>query len=234
METSLDIGKEFRHRYKLSIIPISRGQTVVNGSGKPETLIHASTYTRTNKAIKMGITPANDSRCLVMGSTILPLLEADDIDLELAIKQCKDRGVYLWNDAKEAAHQSLATVGLIKEDNPSLIVVDTTGLEKDYDPAWTADDADDPISYVHRGSIGQERVECICRLHEDLLPDVGAVMCPLVNGPDGNCPSIDATNPETYDALHNPDNWVCSCKPGRINDAIQDKILEELSRKERK
>ena len=134
METSLDIGKDYRHRYKLSIIPISRGQTDINGSGTPETLVHASTYERTNKATKMGISPENDSRCLVMGSAILPILEADDIDLELAIRQCKDRGVYLWNDAKEAAHQSLATVGLIKEDNPSLLIVDSTGLEKDSTP----------------------------------------------------------------------------------------------------
>lgn len=233
METSLDIGKDYRHRYKLSIIPISRGQTDINGSGTPETLVHASTYERTNKATKMGISPENDSRCLVMGSAILPILEADDIDLELAIRQCKDRGVYLWNDAKEAAHQSLATVGLIKEDNPSLLIVDSTGLEKDYDPAWEADDPNDPISYVHKGKIDPDRIECVCKLREDLLPDVGAVMCPLVNGPDGDCPSIDVTNPDTYDALHNPENWVCACKSGKIHDAIQDKILEELSQKEK-
>ena len=229
MDVALDPDpKIFKHRYKLSVIPVAKHRK--DGDTRPETLIHASTYERANNALKEGIKASNDARCLILGSTILPLVGADDLDLELAIRRCKDRGVYLWNDKGEAMHQSLATVGILREDNPALLIVNSTDLEKDYDPTWTINDQDDPASYVHHGPIDKDRIECVCTLHEDLIPDIGQVMCPVIAGTDGECPSTDATDPKTYDALHNPDNWKCLCRAGKVSDAVRDSVLDELSR----
>ncbi len=231
MDTSLTPDpKTFKHRYKMSLLGMEKRKTPPERRQKTA-LAHVSTYERANKVLEEGIKSENDARCLVMASTILPLLDADDIDLEIAIRKCKDRGIYLWDDAGEAIHQSLATVGVMKEDNPAVLIVNADGLSKDHDPAWTAEDADDPISYVHQGKVDKDRIECVCTLREDLIPDIGAAMCPVVTTNTAECPSSDATDPDVYKALHNPDNWTCVCKAGKVNDDIQDRVMNEITRR---
>ncbi|MFA6777819.1 MAG: hypothetical protein WC145_11075 [Aliarcobacter sp.] len=189
-------------------------------------MVNVSTYSRTNASVKTGLTPDTDARCMILSNTLLPIPgDMDDIDIELMVKQCKRRGIYLWDQPQEAVRQSLTTVGILKEDNPSLLVINATGLDMDTDPTWIVHEPSDPRVYAHDSDVPTDRIECVCHPRSELIPDIGMAMCPVVYRADGDCPPMDATDPGVYSALHDTANWACHCREGRIQKAIASTII---------
>jgi hypothetical protein len=138
------------------------------------------------------------------------------------VLQCREEGVYFWDDVYESMGQGLVTVGQLKEGEPSVVIVNTQGLKLERDPEINhdLDVTSEPVAYLHRGRIEKERIECVCKLKEEVKPSTGQLMCKTKHREE-ECPPIDVE--VLYEKFTNPENWECACKHSDLETFLKEK-----------
>jgi len=182
----------------------------------PEVKVHATTMKSLSGIMKEGLKPREMSGCEIWPEDRVPeyMIEKQGEEFREKILQCREAGVYFWDDYAEGISQALATVGMLKEGDPLLLVIDVSGLELKKDPEVESDPETDPTAYMVEGAIDKDRIKCICELNKDLRPSVGSLMCPLVHHGKDECPPIEFE--KLMEELQDLSNWSCWCKEGKI------------------
>lgn len=211
----------FKHLVSMADLPVSKAHEE-RGTETPSNLkVHATTRSSLSGILKDGLVPRGDSFCKVWGPERIPhwiqRIESHEEDEEKyekvlgEILQCREDGVYFWDDYNEGVGQALATVGYLKKDEPAVLVVNTEGLKLNEDPEMRAQDiTTDSVSFVYDGSVPLDRIECVCELREDKRPSVGALMCPMMHEKD-ECGMSDELE-SLREKLMELDSWECRCR----------------------
>jgi len=178
----------------------------------PEIKVHATTREALPKILQEGLKPREMSGCEIWPESRIPeyLIEKEGEELREKILQCRESGVYFWDDYAEGVSQALATVGMLKEGDPALLIVDVKGLELKKDIEVENDPETDPTAYMIEGPVDKDRIKCVCQLRPEMQPSIGSLMCPLVYHEKGQC---DPVNFESLlEDLQNLENWECWCR----------------------
>ncbi len=188
---------------------------------------HASREENLGKIIDEGLKPMGE--CPVWPKEMLEEWlkwhTSDPVErehLEKVILQCREDGVYFWDDISESIGQGLVTVGQMKEGEPSILIVNTEGLALERDPELNGklDVTSEPVAYLHRGKIDKDRIECVCKLKEEVKPSTGQLMCKLKHT-EKECPPIDTER--LFEELLEMSNWECACKRGDMDAHFKEK-----------
>lgn len=210
------IWDKYPYGYNLEDIPRNEEHPDRYAEIHPCLKVHASREENLNKILDEGLKPMGE--CPVWPKEMLEeWLKWHTADpakrehLKKVILQCREDGVYFWDDISESMGQGLVTVGQLKRGEPSILVVNTEGLPLERDPEinGSLDVTSEPVAYLHRGKIDKERIECVCKLKEEVKPSTGQLMCRTKHLPE-ECPPIDIDR--LYEELSNVSNWECACK----------------------
>jgi hypothetical protein len=183
----------------------------------PEGLgVHATTRSSVPKILSEGLKPRGETQCQIWPEERVPewLISKRGERFRNKVLQCREKGVYFWDDYRAGVEQALATVGFIKKDEPVMLVVNTKGLKLKIDPEIEAEPETEAVATFHPGSIPPDRIECICELKEELRPTTGNLMCRTMH--DVKECELGQDFEVIYELLSEPDNWECGCRNSLI------------------
>lgn len=172
--------------------------------------VHATTEDKVDKILKEGLKPRGETNCIVWTDEQIPYSAQTNPELMNLIYECRLNNVYMWDDYQEGALQGLATVGFLKEGNPAVLIIDTSGLKLERDPEIEADEEEEPVSYMYHGEIPPERINCVCKLDDAYKPTVGNILCQTMHDAD-ECP-INQDIESIYEDLADLQSWKCKCR----------------------
>jgi len=171
-------------------------------------LLHATTQDNIDKILEEGLKPRGETFCPIWGEERISKLIAEEKIGEVI--QCREENVYFWDDYDEGIGQAMATVGYLKDKEPAVLLVDTEGIELRRDPELPTEEEEEAVSWMYRGSIPPEKVECVCVPREDVAPmPTGEILCPIVH-PEQECKKVSFE--EFYEMIRDITNWECRCR----------------------
>ena len=174
---------------------------------RPDLKVHATTDKNVQRILSEGLKTRQETFCKVWGAERIPYGVQKSGKIK-DVLQCREEGVFMWDDLQSGMEQALATVGYLKSGDPAILVINTEGLKLEQDPEMEFSE-EDPQSLVHRGHIDRSRVECFCTLTVDVRPDTGKLLCRTMHE-EGECELTSAE--EIYETLTTPENWACFCR----------------------